>query len=161
MSSILSSHLFKDHVVGALPPLLATIISSSTFEALPAESDIDRLKKEVEEFSVATRKQAGRYQKDLENLVSKHGTADQARRRDVQKTPARRDEGEPASQPYIHLLEPLNSITSANIAILIDSSSESDVPLRRKRKLDDSSRASTPRLATPKGKPKPLLHVVR
>src|SRR5271163_5001529 len=34
---------------------------------------------------------------------------------------------------------------------IVDSGSESDVPLRKKRKLDDNSRASTPRLSTPKG----------
>jgi hypothetical protein len=32
-----------------------------------------------------------------------------------------------------------------------ESGSESDVPLRKKRKLDDSSRASTPLISTPKG----------
>lgn len=33
---------------------------------------------------------------------------------------------------------------------MLDSGSESDVPLRKKRKLDDVSRASTPQLSTPK-----------
>src|SRR5579862_5316145 len=32
----------------------------------------------------------------------------------------------------------------------VDSGSESDVPLRKKRKIDDASRASTPQLSTPK-----------
>jgi hypothetical protein len=32
-----------------------------------------------------------------------------------------------------------------------ESGSESDVPLRKKRKLDDSPRASTPLISTPKG----------
>jgi hypothetical protein len=37
-------------------------------------------------------------------------------------------------------------------SVVLDSGSESDVPLRKKRKFDESSRASTPRLATtPKG----------
>lgn len=35
--------------------------------------------------------------------------------------------------------------------VTIDSGSESDVPLKKRRKLDDTSRASTPRLSTPKG----------
>jgi hypothetical protein len=85
---------FKDHVVATLPHSLNTLVNSSG-ETLPTEADIDRLKKEVDDFSVAIRKQANRYQRDLETLVSRHGTADQARRRDVQKSTAKRDEGEP------------------------------------------------------------------
>ena len=93
MSSTPSGTSFKDHVVGGIPHLLSNIVSSSA-DNVPAEADIDRLKKEVDDFYNATRKQANRYQRDLENLSSRHGTADQARRRDVQKSTARHEEGE-------------------------------------------------------------------
>jgi hypothetical protein len=95
MSSTPGGLSFKDHIVGVLPHLLNSIVTSSSFDILPTEADIDRLKKEVDDFYTATRKQANRYQKDLETLVSRHGTADQARRRDVQKSTAKHEEGEP------------------------------------------------------------------
>lgn len=94
MSSTPSGLSFKEHVIAGVPQLLSSLVSSST-DTLPTEADIDRLKKEVDEFYAATRKQANRYQKDLEALVSRHGTADQARRRDIQKNTARQEEGEP------------------------------------------------------------------
>ena|SRR5579859_1249631 len=37
------------------------------------------------------------------------------------------------------------------VSVVVDSGSESDVPLKKRRKLDDTSRASTPRISTPKG----------
>ena len=92
MSSTPGGLSFKEHAVGVIPPLLSNIVSSSA-ETLPTEADIDRLKKEVDDFYAATRKQANRYQRDLETLSSRHGTADQARRRDVQKSTARHEEG--------------------------------------------------------------------
>lgn len=93
MSSAPGGISFKDHMVGGIPQLLSNIVTSSA-DNLPTEADIDRLKKEVDDFYSATRKQANRYQKDLENLFSRHGTADQARRRDVQKSTAKHEEGE-------------------------------------------------------------------
>jgi hypothetical protein len=129
----------RDYVVGVIPPLLGNIVGSSS-ETLPSEADIDRLRKEVDDFYLATRKQAGRYQKDLSSLVARHGTSDQARRRDAQKIAAKQDEGErplfPSTQPCVNNAP--------------ESESESDVPLRKKRKLDDTSRASTPLISTPK-----------
>jgi hypothetical protein len=98
MSSTPGGISFKEHIAGILPPLLSNIVCSSA-ETLPTEADIDRLKKEVDDFYAATRKQANRYQRDLETLVSRHGTADQARRRDVQKSTARHEEGEPPQFP--------------------------------------------------------------
>ena len=93
MSSTPGGISFKDHVVGGMPQLLNNIVASSA-DYIPTEADIDRLKKEVDDFYNATRKQASKYQRDLENLVSRHGTADQARRRDVQKSTAKHEEGE-------------------------------------------------------------------
>lgn len=93
MSSTPSGPPLREYTVGAIPPLLATIVSSSS-ETLPSEADIDRLRKEVDEFYSATRKQAGRYQKDYASLVARHGTSDQARRRDVAKSAAKQEEGE-------------------------------------------------------------------
>lgn len=93
MSSTPSGISFKDHIVGQIPSLLNSIISSSG-ESVPTEADIDRLKKEVDDFYTATRKQANRYQRDLEALFLRHGTADQARRRDVHKATAKHEEGE-------------------------------------------------------------------
>lgn len=93
MSSTPGGISFKDHIVGGLPQLLSNIITSSA-DNLPTEADIDKLKKEVDDFYNVTRKQASRYQKDLENLSSRHGTADQARRRDVQKSATKHEEGE-------------------------------------------------------------------
>ena len=101
MSSTPSGLSFKEHNVANLPPLLSTIVSSSA-DSLPTEPEIDRLRKEVDDFYAATRKQANRYQRDLESLVSRHGTADQARRRDVQKSTAiviRQEEGNRVSGP--------------------------------------------------------------
>lgn len=98
MSSTPGGISFKEHSAGILPPLLSNIVSSSA-ETLPTEGDIDRLKKEVDDFYAATRKQANRYQRDLETLVSRHGTADQARRRDVQKSAVRHEEGRPPNIP--------------------------------------------------------------
>jgi hypothetical protein len=92
MSSAPSGLSFKEHVIVGIPQLLGSVVSSST-DTLPTEADIDRLKKEVDDFYAATRKQANRYQRDLEALVSRHGTADQARRRDVQKSTAKQEEG--------------------------------------------------------------------
>jgi hypothetical protein len=137
MSSTPSGISFKDHGVGVIPPLLSNIVSASA-DTLPTEADIGQLKKEVDDFYAAIRKQANRYQRDLDTLSSRHGTADQARRRDVQKSTAKHEEGK-----TISLFPCQPSIT--------DSGSESDVPLRKKRKLEDNSRASTPRLFTPKG----------
>lgn len=94
MSSTPGGISFKEHVVVGIPHLLNSIVSSSA-ETLPTEADIDRLKKEVDDFYAATRKQANKYQRDLETLVSRHGTADQARRRDVQKSTIKHDEGGP------------------------------------------------------------------
>ena len=99
MSSIPGGVSFKEHMVGGIPPLLSNIIGS-TADTVPTEADIDRLKKEVDDFCATTRKQAKRYQKDLETLYLRHGNADQARRRDAQKSAARQEEG--ASQ-YCHL----------------------------------------------------------
>ena len=99
MSSAPGGISFKDHVVGGMPQFLSNIVTSSA-DNLPTEADIDRLKKEVDDFYNATRKQANRYQRDLENLVSRHGTADQARRRDVQKSTAKHEEGE-FSPPFL------------------------------------------------------------
>jgi hypothetical protein len=94
MSSTPSGTSFKEHSVGVVPPLLTSIITSSS-DTLPTEAEIDRLRKEVDDFYALTRKQANRYQKDLETLGSRHGTADQARRRDAaQKTAAKQEEGE-------------------------------------------------------------------
>ena len=96
MSSTPSGLSFKEHNIANLPQLLTTIVSSSA-DSLPTEPEIDRLRKEVDDFYAATRKQANRYQRDLETLASRHGTADQARRRDVQKSIAiastRQEEG--------------------------------------------------------------------
>ena len=92
MSSAPGGISFKEHTVGGIPQLLNNIISSWT-DTVPTEADIDRLKKEVDDFCAATRKQANKYQKDLETLVSRHGTADQARRRDIQKSSAKHEEG--------------------------------------------------------------------
>jgi hypothetical protein len=96
MSSTPGGLSFKEHNVANLPHLLTTIVSSSA-DSLPTEPEIDRLRKEVDDFYATTRKQANRYQRDLESLVSRHGTADQARRRDVQKSTAvastRQEEG--------------------------------------------------------------------
>src|SRR5436190_19334116 len=92
MSSIPGGLSFKEHAVGGIPSLLHNIISSAA-DTVPTEADIDRLKKEVDDFYAVTRKQANRYQRDLETLASRHGTADQARRRDVQKSTARHEEG--------------------------------------------------------------------
>lgn len=92
MSSTPSGTSFKEYSVGVLPPLLTNIINSSS-DTLPTEAEIDRLRKEVDDFLALTRKQANRYQKDLETLSSRHGTADQARRRDAQKTAAKQEEG--------------------------------------------------------------------
>jgi hypothetical protein len=92
MSSTPSGPSFREHVVGAVPSLLASIVNSSA-DILPTEPDIDRLRKEVDDFYTLTRKQATRYQRDLDSLASRHGTADQARRRDVQKTSAKQEEG--------------------------------------------------------------------
>ena len=140
MSSTPSGTSFKEHSVGVVPPLLTSIITSSS-DTLPTEAEIDRLRKEVDDFYGLTRKQANRYQKDLETLFSRHGTADQARRRDAQKTAAKQVE---EGKPFLLPCQPIvNNAT--------ESGSESDVPLRKKRKLEDTSRASTPRLATPKG----------
>src|SRR5271155_5082126 len=143
MSSTPGGLSFKEHNIANLPQLLTTIVSSSA-DSLPTEPEIDRLRKEVDDFYAATRKQANRYQRDLESLVSRHGTADQARRRDVQKSTAvasaRQEEG--------------NTCFRANGGVTdgcVDSGSDSDLPLRKKRKYDDTSRASTPRLSTPKG----------
>jgi hypothetical protein len=158
MSSTPSGSSFKDHSIGSIPALLASIINSSS-DILPSEPDIDRLRKEVDDFYNVTRKQANRYQKDLETLSSRHGTADQARRRDAQKS-AKIEEGTfplppPSAEQYFPF--PGQPVGFLGVGLLtfvlevIDSGSESDVPLRKKRKLDDSSRASTPRLATPKG----------
>jgi hypothetical protein len=91
MSSTPSGGSFKDHLVASLPSFLNGLLGSSA-EAVPTEGDIDRLKKEVDDFYANTRKQASRYQRDLETLVCKHGTADQARRRDIQKS-AKQEEG--------------------------------------------------------------------
>lgn len=93
MSSTPSGTSFKEHSVGVVPPLLTSIINSAS-DTLPTEAEIDRLRKEVDDFYALTRKQANRYQKDLETLGSRHGTADQARRRDAQKTAAKQEEGE-------------------------------------------------------------------
>jgi pyruvate/2-oxoglutarate dehydrogenase complex dihydrolipoamide acyltransferase (E2) component len=87
MSSTPSSVSFKEHNVSNLPTLLSNIVSASV-ESVPTETDIERLRKEVDDFYAATRKLANRYQQNLESLVSRHGTADQARRRDVQKSTA-------------------------------------------------------------------------
>src|ERR1700738_518036 len=122
----------REYLVAVIPPLLSNIVGSSS-EALPSEADIDRLRKEVDDFYLATRKQAGRYQKDLSSLVARHGTSDQARRRDAQRIAAKQDEGEPPLFP-----------SQPDVNNAPESESESDVPLRKKRKLDDSSRASTP-----------------
>lgn len=93
MSSTPSGPGFKDHAVGDIPQLLASIINTSP-DIIPSEADIDRLRKEVDDFYNTTRKQANRYQKDLETLSSRHGTADQARRRDAQaQKSAKQDEG--------------------------------------------------------------------
>jgi hypothetical protein len=105
MSSTPSGSSFKEHVVGAIPPLLASIINTSS-DIIPSESDLDRLRKEVDDFYNTTRKQANRYQKDLETLSSRHGTADQARRRDAQKS-AKQEEGKrlsPAHTPVARFL---------------------------------------------------------
>jgi|SRR5579859_2803287 len=152
MSSTPSGPSFKDHVVGDIPQLLASIINTSP-DIIPSEADIDRLRKEVDDFYNITRKQANRYQKDLETLSSRHGTADQARRRDAQKS-AKQEESinQLPPHPLLHSRIPrflVNRRTDLRVG-LIDSGSESDVPLRKKRKLDDTSRASTPRLSTPK-----------
>ena len=93
MSSTPGGLSFKDHIVTILPHLLSSIVSSSS-DSLPPEADIDRLKKEVDDFHAATRKQASRYQRDLETLFSRRGTADQARRREVLKSTASVEDGE-------------------------------------------------------------------
>jgi hypothetical protein len=96
MSSTPSGASFKDHSVVMIPSLLATIISSTASSAsdiLPSEPDIDRLRKEVDDFYNTTRKQANRYQKDLETLSSRYGTAEQARRRDAAQKSAKVEEG--------------------------------------------------------------------
>lgn len=95
MSSTPSGLTFKEHVVGPVPSLLSSIVSASS-DNLPTEGEIDRLRKEVDDLHSITRKQANRYQRDLETLFSRHGTADQARRRDAQKSAAATvNEGEP------------------------------------------------------------------
>ena len=99
MSSTPNSLSVKEYNVAILPHLLSSIVSSSP-DLLPTEADIERLRKEVEDVYAATRKQANRYQKDLESLMTRHGTADQARRRDVQKsTVTRHEEGTLVSGP--------------------------------------------------------------
>ena len=148
MSSTPSGLTFKEHVVGPVPSLLSSIVSASS-DNLPTEGEIDRLRKEVDDLHSITRKQANRYQRDLETLFSRHGTADQARRRDAQKSAAATvDEGEPHHPPFFFVTLP-TEFTNQNVCVT-DSGSESDVPLRKKRKLDDASRASTPQLSTPK-----------
>jgi hypothetical protein len=87
MSSTPSGHAFKEHAFGSIPSLLSTLVAASS-DLLPTESEIDRLRKEVDDLHGVTRKQANRYQRDLETLVSRHGTADQARRRDAHRSAA-------------------------------------------------------------------------
>lgn len=88
MSSTPGGVPFKEHSVSSIPRLLGSIVASSAADTLPSEEDITQLRKEVDDFYTATRKQANRYQRDLETLSSRHGTADQARRRDIQKNNA-------------------------------------------------------------------------
>ena len=85
MSSTPSGAPFKDHYVATLSSSLTGLINAGSPESHPNEADIDRFKKDVDDFCNATRKQANRYQRDLEGLISRHGSADQARRRDAQK----------------------------------------------------------------------------
>lgn len=99
MSSTPGGISFKEHNVSNLPTLLSTIVSSSA-DSLPTEAEIDRLKKEVDDFYAVTRKQANRYQRDLESLASRHGTADQARRRDVQKSIVTSNKQEEGIDPF-------------------------------------------------------------
>jgi len=87
MSSTPSGHSFKEHAVGPVPSLLSTLVNGSS-DVLPAESEIERLRKEVDDLNSAARKQANKYQRDLETLFSRFGSADQARRRDAQKSAA-------------------------------------------------------------------------
>ena len=88
MSSAPGGVSFKEHSASSIPRPLALILASSAADTLPSEEDITQLKKEVDDFYTAIRRQANRYQRDLETLSSRHGTADQARRRDVQKNTA-------------------------------------------------------------------------
>jgi hypothetical protein len=97
MSSTPGGLSFKDHVVGALPYLLNTLLASSP-DVVPTESDIDRLKKEVDDYHASTRKQANRYQRDYETLVSRHGNAE-SRRRDTQKAAKQEEGADPAPFP--------------------------------------------------------------
>jgi hypothetical protein len=92
MTSTPSGPPLREYVVGVIPPALTNIVNSSS-ETLPSEAEIDRLRKEVEDFYTVIRKQAGRYQKDYESLVARHGTSEQARRRDVLKIAAKQEEG--------------------------------------------------------------------
>jgi hypothetical protein len=92
MSSTPSGLSFKEHVVGPIPSLLSNLTNGTT-DSLPTEPDIDRLRKEVDDLHSVTRKQANRYQRDLETLFSRYGTADQARRRDAQKVVAIVEDG--------------------------------------------------------------------
>ena len=85
MSSTPSGAPFKDHYVATLSSSLISLINAGSHDSHPNEADIDRFKKDVDEFCSATRKQANRYQRDLEGLIGRHGSADQARRRDGQK----------------------------------------------------------------------------
>jgi len=99
MSSTPGGVSFKDHSASIIPRLLASILASSAADTLPSEEEIAQLRKDVDDFYTATRKQANRYQRDLETLSSRHGTADQARRRDVQKNSAAQIAAAAASKP--------------------------------------------------------------
>ena len=160
MSSTPGGVSFKDHLPSSIPPLLASFVGSSAADTLPLEEEITQLRKEVDDYYSATRKQANRYQRDLETLSSRHGTADQARRREMQKNSAAQIAAAAASKPEEGITPrcPANAHrTHLTLAVVVESSSESDVPLRKKRKLDDASVASTPRLSTPKGMQSPRL----
>jgi hypothetical protein len=148
---------FKEQVIAPMPRLLTSIFASSTAETVPSEEDITQLRKEVDDFIVVTRKQSARYQNHIDSLMARQGP-ETARRREVQKNNAVKHAAKAASKKLDEIAAgpasryPANARLEPSVLMAyLDSDSESDVPLRKKRKLDDTSRASTPRLATPKG----------
>jgi hypothetical protein len=158
MSSTPGGAPFKEQVIAPMPRLFSSIFTSSTAETVPSEEDITQLRKEVDDFIVVTRKQSARYQNHIDSLMARQGP-ETARRREVQKNNAAQHAAKAASKPEDGTAGPHSAPLpcqrapggSSILTRYLDSDSESDVPLRKKRKLDDTSRASTPRLSTPKG----------